>query len=101
MADFKLTPQESITFLQNYIDAVNAEIDEMLKGEDFKSHIKSLKFRIELLMRDKNPKFEPRLARLKEELEKVEEEFRAKNPQVEALEAERIYYRKLLNEVSS
>lgn len=101
MADFKLTPQESITFLQNYIDAVNAELDEMLGGEDFKSHIKSLKFRIELLMRDKNPRFEARLAQLKEELDKLEEEFRAKNPQIEALEAERVYYRKLLNEVSS
>ena len=101
MADFKLTPQESITFLQEFIDSINDEIDTILDGENFKRRIKSLKFRIELITREKNPQFENRLSELKLLLEEAEAEFKVKNPQVESLEAERSYYRKLLNEVSA
>ena len=100
MADFKLTPQDTISYLQDFIDSINKEIDAILGGENYRRHIDALRLRIELLSRvDGNP-FCERLAQLKEELQQIENEFQRINPQLEALDAERRYYRTLLNEIS-
>ena len=100
MADFKVTPQDTISFLQDYIDSINQEIDELLQGHDLSRKIKSLKLRIELLERDGESRFDGRAAQLKEELAKLQEEFNIINPQIELLKAERSYYRQLLNDIS-
>lgn len=100
MADFKLSQQDTISYLQEFIDQINKEIDTILAGENYKRHIDSLKLRIELLSRVEGNPFEERIRSLKEELERVEEEFRRINPLLEKLEAERRYYRTLLNELT-
>jgi hypothetical protein len=100
VADFKVTPQDTITFLQDYIESINLEIDELIDGQNMRRQMKSLQLRIELLERDKEKRFIERIKFLKKELEKLTEEFNVLNPQVEVLEAERAYYRQLLNDIS-
>lgn len=100
MADFKVTPQDTISFLQDYINAINEEIDEILAGQNINRELKSIKLRIELLERDDEKRFSERIKELKEELKKFEEECNRLNPLIERLEAERSYYRQLLNEIS-
>jgi hypothetical protein len=100
VADFKLTPQDTISYLQDFIDSINQEIDAILGGENYRRHIDALRLRIELLSRvDGNP-FCERISQLKEELQRIEDEYKKINPQIEALDAERRYYRTLLNEIS-
>ena len=100
MAEFKLTPQDTIGFLQSFIDSINQEIDEMMEGHDLKRELDSLRLRIELLSRVENNPFKDRIKLLKEELAKREEEYGRINPKLETLDAERRYYRSLLNEIS-
>lgn len=100
MADFKLTPQDTISYLQEFIDSINQEIDTILAGENYKKHLDALRLRIELLGRVEGNPFEERIKCLKEELKKIEEEFKKVNPQLEKLDAERRYYRTLLNEIN-
>ena len=100
MVDFKVTPQDTISFLQDYIDSINKEIDDLLEGHNLKRQIKSLKLRIELLERDQQKRFTEKIKSLKKDLDKLNEEFNVINPQVELLEAERAYYRQLLNDIS-
>jgi len=100
VADFKLTPQDTISYLQDFIDSINKEIDTILGGENYGRHIDALRLRIELLSRVEGNPFCERISQLKEDLKKVEGEFKRINPQLESLDAERRYYRTLLNEVS-
>jgi polyhydroxyalkanoate synthesis regulator phasin len=100
VADFKLTPQDTISYLQEFIDSINKEMDAILGGENYRRHIDSLRLRVELLCRVEGNPFEERINSLKEELKKVEDEFKKVNPHLEKLEAERRYYRTLLNEIN-
>lgn len=100
VADFKLSPQDTISYLQEFIESINREIDTILAGENYKRHLDSVRLRIELLSRVEGNPFEERIKSLKEELNRTEEEFRKVNPHLETLEAEQRYYRKLLNEIN-
>lgn len=101
MPEFKVTPQDTITFLQEYIDGINDQIDEMLAGHNIKREIMAFQLRIKVLKRAPGNPFTEKIKKLEEELKVCEEKYAIINPQVESLDAERRYYRELLNEVSS
>ncbi len=101
MPEFKVTPQDTITFLQEYIDGINDQIDEMLEGHNIKREIMALQLRIKVLKRAPGNPFTEKIKELEKELKACDENYVILNPQIESLEAERHYYRELLNEVSS
>ncbi|MBU1023528.1 hypothetical protein KKB99_04480 [bacterium] len=101
MAEFKITPQDTITFLQEYIDSINEEIDVLLEGKDLKKIIKAPQLRIKVLKRAPENPFAEKIKILESQLSEYEKKYDKINPLIESLESERSYYRKLLNEVSS
>lgn len=88
----RLTQQERANFLEEFIRQVTAEMDALMNGRNFDAEIKALKFRISLLQRSPG-EFPGRKEALLEQLRRVEEEFAALRPKLEALENERRYYR--------
>lgn len=101
MPEFKVTPQDTITFLQEYIDGINDQIDEITEGHNIKREIMALQLRVKVLKRAPGNPFAEKLKELEIELKASEEKYAILNPQIESLDAERRYYRDLLNEVSS
>ncbi|MEO7994494.1 MAG: hypothetical protein ABI743_08845 [bacterium] len=87
----RLTQQERANYLEDFIQEVNREIDAILAGRDFEREIKALRFRISLL--DQSRAYSARVTGLQAELRQVESDFAALKPQLDALDAERRFYR--------
>lgn len=98
MAENIRTRQDHIEFLEAFIEELSRKIDEITDGRNLEKEIESLKFRIEVLGRS-NGLFPSRIEELKDELSKLEAEYKKVKPLLEELSEERAFYRKVQGEI--